>query len=133
MQVIDSLKTKIIKFHGDCEKTDLVLTEESHFARMDFETALDIQFRADLLQHSVLFIGYSLSDMNVRYMLYRMQKMKEKLMERVSKPSIYIVTHKYNPIKRDILRNRGVITIYEEQGLFHFLNEIHRRIKRKSM
>lgn len=133
MQVTEDFKTKIIKFHGDCEKTDLVLTEESHFERMDFETALDIQFRADLLQHSVLFIGYSLSDMNVRYMLYRMQKMKEKLMDTISKPSIYFVTHKYNPINREILKKRGIITIYEEQGLLHFLNQIYQRINKKPM
>lgn len=132
MQKMREETTKVIKFHGDCEKTQLVLTEESHFERLDFESALDIKFRADLLNHSVLFVGYSLSDMNVRYMLYRMQKLREKFGEQCSRPNIYILTHKYNEVKQEVLQARGIVTIYQDEedrgkGLEKFLERLYEK------
>lgn len=67
--------TQIIKFHGDFADDDsIVLTESDYFNRLDFESPLDIKLRADLLGKSVLFIGYSLSDINIRYMLYKLHR-----------------------------------------------------------
>lgn len=65
---IDNNKTQIIKFHGDFDDdSSIVLDETSYFQRLEFETPLDIKFRSDVLGKSVLFIGYSLSDINIRY------------------------------------------------------------------
>lgn len=33
---------------------------------------LDIKLRADALGKSILFIGYSLTDINIRYLLYKL-------------------------------------------------------------
>ncbi|MFS0635519.1 SIR2 family protein [Mesobacillus foraminis] len=58
-------KTQIIKFHGDFDDdSSLMLTESNYFNRLDFETSLDIKLRSDSLEKSILFIGYSLSDIN---------------------------------------------------------------------
>ena len=66
-------KTQIIKFHGDFDDdSSLVLTESSFFIALDFESPLDIKLRSDSLEKSLLFIGYSLSDINIRYMLYKL-------------------------------------------------------------
>ena len=52
--------TRVVKFHGTfSDDESLVLTEGSYFNRLDFESAIDIQLRADTLGHSLLFIGYS--------------------------------------------------------------------------
>lgn len=73
---IDNNKTQIVKFHGDFDVEDsIVLTETHYFERLNFETALDIKLRADALGKSLLFIGYSLSDINLRLLLYKLDKL----------------------------------------------------------
>ncbi len=63
----------IVKFHGDLDHPDtMVLTEADYFERLRFEGELDLKLRSDLLQYSVVFVGYSLSDLNMRNMLYRL-------------------------------------------------------------
>ncbi|MET3587770.1 hypothetical protein ABID21_003901 [Pseudorhizobium tarimense] len=67
--------TQIIRFHGDLDDpASLVLAESDHFERLSFETPLDVRFRADALGKTVLFIGYSMSDMNIRLLLYRLRQ-----------------------------------------------------------
>ena len=64
---LDSDTTQIVKFHGDTISDEsIVLTESSYFKRLDFESPLDIKLRSDMLGKSILFIGYSLSDINIR-------------------------------------------------------------------
>ncbi|TIQ16998.1 SIR2 family protein, partial [Mesorhizobium sp.] len=59
--------TQIIKYHGDFDDdASLVLAESDYFERLSFESPLDVKFRADALGRTVLFIGYSMSDMNIR-------------------------------------------------------------------
>ena len=105
-------KTQIIKFHGDFDDdSSLVLTESSYFKRLNFETSLDIKLRSDSLEKSILFIGYSLSDINIRYMLYKLHKQwKESNYEHV-RPRSYIFLVDPNPIKEKILEERGIIPI----------------------
>ena len=70
LQEATSDAVQIVKFHGTFADDDsLVLTETNYFDRLEFESALDIKLRADMLGRSLLFIGYSFSDINVRLML----------------------------------------------------------------
>ncbi|MCD8493636.1 MAG: SIR2 family protein, partial [Geovibrio sp.] len=63
--------TQIVKFHGDFDNDDsLVLDESSYYERLEFETPLDIKLRSDVLGKSVLFIGYSLADVNLRFLFF---------------------------------------------------------------
>ncbi|WP_063563829.1 SIR2 family protein [Paenibacillus sp. O199] len=69
--------TQIIKFHGDMETKDessIVLTESSFFDRLDFASPLDIKFRSEILGESILFLGYSLNDFNIRVLLYKLNQ-----------------------------------------------------------
>jgi SIR2-like domain len=62
--------TQIVKFHGSFnDDASLVLRESSYFERLEFESAMDIRLRADMLGKSLLFIGYGLADINVRFLL----------------------------------------------------------------
>ena len=72
--------TQIIKFHGTFDDdASLVLTESSYFDRLEFESAIDIKLRADMLGKCLLFIGYSLNDVNIRYMLYKLHKLRHQV------------------------------------------------------
>src|SRR5690606_22335472 len=65
--------TQIVKFHGDFDDdASLVLTETDYFDRLAFDAPLDVKFRSDAMGKTVLFIGYSLSDLNIRLLLHRL-------------------------------------------------------------
>ncbi|HEX3569579.1 MAG TPA: SIR2 family protein [Acidobacteriaceae bacterium] len=101
--------TEIIKFHGDFEDDDsLVLTEASYFRRMSFETPLDIRLRADSLARPLLFVGYSLQDMNTRYPLFRLQELWEQSKCAGRRPMSYVLMTQSQPAQETVLRSRGV-------------------------
>ncbi len=104
--------TEIIKFHGDFEDDDsLVLTESSYFERMQFETPLDIRLRSDSLARPLLFVGYSLHDINTRYLLYRLQELWRNSPHGDQRPSSYILTTEREEAQGIVLRSRGVLPI----------------------
>ncbi len=99
-------KRKIIKFHGDLNKgTNFVLDESSYFERLDFENPLDIKFRADILNSSILFIGYSISDINVRQLLYKLHNTWRKHGNGDLNAPSYIFSNTPNPIQKKIFES----------------------------
>lgn len=109
----DCNTTQIIKFHGDFSKPkSLVLAECDYFERLNFESPLDIKLRSDMLTKSVLFIGYSLSDINIRLLIYRLNTLWKKQSE--NKPRSYIFLPTPNPIQEKIFLSRGIIPIVGE-------------------
>ena len=101
--------TEIIKFHGDFEDdASLVLTESSYFKRMSFETPLDIRLRADSLARPLLFIGYSLHDVNTRYLLFRLQELWQNSDCASRRPLSYVLMTQSQPAQETVLRTRGV-------------------------
>ncbi len=68
---------QVVKFHGDLDHPDtVVLTESQFFDRFRLEAAPDQRLRADLLGNVFLFLGYSFSDTNIRYIWYRMDRLR---------------------------------------------------------
>ena len=131
---IRSNKTQIIKFHGDFDDdSSIVLTESGFFNRLDFETSLDIKLRADSLEKSILFIGYSLSDINIRYMLFKLHNQWKFSKYENLRPKSYIFLIGPNPIKEAILRERGIIPIVYQnenpgEALKIFLTDLKERV-----
>ncbi len=121
---------QIVKFHGDFDDDDsIVLTESSYYDRLNFEHPIDIKLRSDVLGKSVLFIGYSLSDINIRLLFYKLMKMRGKHQCKGKVISSYLFTHKPNPIQEAILEQWGIKMISSElddpgQALIDFLNKL---------
>lgn len=90
-------RTQIVKYHGDLahEKT-LVLTESAYYKRLDFESPMDLKFRSDLLGKSVLFMGYSFRDVNIRIIWFKLMEMMRDIPAADRRPS-YIVRLDPNP------------------------------------
>lgn len=108
---LDSATTQIIKFHGDTISDEsIVLTESSYFKRLDFESPLDIKLRSDMLGKSILFLGYSLSDINIRLLIYKLDQLW-KTSNVHKRPASYIFLPTPNPIQETILQSRGIHTI----------------------
>ncbi len=109
--VADPQQTQIIKYHGDLRYDDtLVLTESQYWRRLDLESPMDLKFRSDLLGRSVLFIGYSFSDINIRVIWFKLMRMMEDVPESDRKPS-YIVRFEPNPVLEALYRHVGLTTI----------------------
>jgi len=67
--------TQIVKFHGDFEDDQsLVIAETDYYDRLSFTSPLDIKLWADALGRTILFIGYSMSDLNIRLLLHKLAR-----------------------------------------------------------
>jgi hypothetical protein len=129
-------RTEIIKFHGDFEDDDsLVLTESSYFQRMQFETPLDIRLRSDSLARPLLFVGYSLHDINTRYLLFRLQELWKNSPHADQRPTSYILMTERDEAQEIVLKSRGVLPIVLEgddpgKGTVMFLRNLLRAVRR---
>lgn len=104
--------TLIYKFHGDfINDESLVLTESSYFKRMEFEDPLDIRLRSDILSNTLLFLGYSLSDINTRYIFYKLSKINSELKNIQDVSSAIMVTYGISEIQKEILKKWNVEVI----------------------
>lgn len=121
---------QIIKFHGDFAADEsIVLDETSYYQRLNFDTPLDIKLRNDVLSNSVLFIGYSLTDFNIRLLFYRLTEMWEKSPLASVRPKSYVFTNRPNPAAKEVLRHWGIEMIVSDEddpkkALTDFLQEL---------
>jgi hypothetical protein len=126
----DAQVPTIVKFHGDLDEPDsLVLAETDYFRRLLFEGPLDIRLTADAFERAVLFIGYSLSDVNLRFMLYRLRAIWLRSGYERSQPRSYVFMPKRNVVQERILDSWGITAIVgskdcEDAALCSFLESL---------
>jgi hypothetical protein len=126
--------TQIVKYHGDFDDdASITLTESSFFERLDFGSALDLKLQSDVLGRPVLFIGYSMSDINIRYLVYKLQRLWESSKLSQLRPKSYVFLSGSNPVQERVLRRRGIEPIVSEcehpgEGLAQFLLGLLERV-----
>ena len=104
-------RTQVVKYHGDLKhETTLVLTESSYYARLDLESPMDIKFRSDMLGRSVLFIGYSFRDINIRVIWFKLMRLMKDI-SKEDRPTSFIVTFSPNPVLKRLYQEVGIETI----------------------
>jgi hypothetical protein len=104
--------TQIVKFHGDFEDDhSLVIGETDYFNRLTFDTPLDIKLRADALGKTILFIGYSMTDLNIRLLLHRLWQIWHRSGLEKDRPKSYVFMTTLNPVQEAVLGQWGVFTI----------------------
>lgn len=102
---------QIIKYHGDFDYEDsIVLTEASYFERMNFESHLDYKLKSDMMQYGMLFIGYSMTDINIRYLIYKIDQLWKGSPHIKSRPPSFVFLTRPNPILERVLESRGITT-----------------------
>jgi hypothetical protein len=127
--------TPIIKIHGDLESPDtLVLTETDHFERLSFNAPLDIRFRADAMHKTLLFVGYSMSDMNIRLLFYRLWQTWQQSGSSGTRPPAFIFMPVYDPVQQAVLEHWGITCVTEAlpepgEALQAFLRKIKEHIQ----
>ncbi|WP_243611754.1 SIR2 family protein [Shimia aestuarii] len=106
----------VVKFHGDLGAPEtMVLTESDYAKRMSLESALDIQLRSDTLQRGILFLGYSLRDKNLRYILHKLKQLRDGFAAPSAYPPSYLFTNRVNHVEEKLLSQWGVKVIVPDE------------------
>ena len=130
LAIVDRNKTQIVKFHGDFDDdSSIVLDETSYFKRLEFESPLDIKLRSDTLARSVLFIGYSLEDINIRYLFFKLANLWKKSSNNSQQPLSYVFSSKPNPVQEEVLKQWNIKMISSlnddpGKGLVEFMEQV---------
>jgi hypothetical protein len=130
--------TQIVKFHGDFDDDEtLVLTETDYFSRLSFDSPLDVKFRADAMGRTVLFVGYSMRDLNIRMLLHRIWETWAGSRYEAHRPRSYIFMHRANPVQQAVLARWGITLLTgsseePEAALTEFLQELKERAEREA-
>jgi hypothetical protein len=126
--------TQIVKFHGDFEDdASLVIAQTDYFSRLRFASPLDIKFRADALGRTVLFIGYSMSDLNIRLLLHRLWETWRDSGQEKDRPRSFVFMPRANPIHQSVLGQWGITVLNgdkddPEQALVEFLEALWSKV-----
>lgn len=104
--------TNIVKFHGDfTDHQSVVFTEDKYFDRMAFEDPLDLFLRSEILGRSVLFVGYSFTDRNIRFIWHRLRRIMASVPDRAKRPS-YLITSGASSVQQEIMQQLGIHLIH---------------------
>ena len=106
---------QIVKYHGDFSDPDtLVLTESDYFDRLTFDAPMDIKFRGDAFASTLLFIGYSMSDLNIRFLLHRLWSIWGRTGQSRRRPQVFLFMHDPDDVQRQVLESWGVTVLSGE-------------------
>jgi SIR2-like domain len=109
--------TQLVKFHGDFDDDQsIVVAETDYLDRLSFESPLDIKFRSDSLGKTILFIGYSMTDLNIRFVLHRLWKTWLASGFERDRPPSYVFMIRPNPIETAVLEQWGIRVLTEEDA-----------------
>jgi hypothetical protein len=109
--------TQVVKYHGDFDDDpSIVIAETDYLDRLSFESPLDIKFRSDSLGKTILFVGYSLTDLNIRFLLHRLWKTWRASGFERDRPASYVFMIRPNPIEEAVLEQWGIRVITDTTG-----------------
>jgi hypothetical protein len=121
---------EIIKFHGDFDNPGvMVLTESDYEDRLSFNSAMDLRLFSDLLNRTVLFIGYSFRDPNVAYLFRRINSWFDKLPDSESGRRAYIIVSEPSDFERRLFRARNIEVISVGPNLTSAVAELLEEIR----
>jgi hypothetical protein len=127
--------TQIIKYHGDFEDDQsLVIAETDYLNRLGFSSPLDIKLWADALGRTLLFIGYSMSDLNIRLLLHKLAQVWRDSGYEKDRPSPFVFMPRRNDVQEAVLAQWGINVIAGEgddpaASLSTFLEELLRHVQ----
>jgi hypothetical protein len=93
-----------------------VLAETDYFRRLSFDSPLDAKFRADALGRTILFIGYSMSSMNIHLLLYRLWQTWNKSGYEEDRPRSFVFMPEPNVVQEAVLDRWGITVLTREAG-----------------
>ena len=103
---------EVVKFHGDWNHPDrMVLTESDYEKRMGFETPMDLRLWSDLLNRSILFLGYSFRDPNIAYLFRQVRERFAQLPNSTYGYRAHIVVPEPSHFEKRLFQERNIEVI----------------------
>ena len=107
---------QIVKYHGDFDDDkSIVLAETDYLDRLSFDSPLDIKFRSDALGKTILFIGYSMTDLNIRFLMHRLWQTWNGSGYERDRPPSYVFMLRPNPVEEAVLAQWGLRVLTERE------------------
>jgi hypothetical protein len=128
---------QIVKYHGDFDDDgSIVIAETDYLDRLSFESPLDIKFRSDALGKTILFVGYSMSDLNIRFLLHRLWKTWAGSGYERDRPQSYVFMLRINPVEQAVLEQWGLQVLTEKdcqpkEALEIFLTKLSKAVEKE--
>ncbi|MEW5928946.1 MAG: SIR2 family protein [Gemmatimonadota bacterium] len=111
----EKTRTQLVKMHGTCDDPDSMIIAADEYANYKLKNRLLFDFmRVTFATKTVLFLGFSLEDPNIRPLLYGIRNELENLQTRTH----YAVLYKPNATVRAVLSELN-IRIIEPEGPSH--------------
>jgi hypothetical protein len=112
----------------------LVLTESDYFSRLAFDSPLDVKFRSDALGKTVLFIGYSMTDHNIRLLLHNIWRTWQRSGYGKDRPPSFVFMVPHDPVQEAILSEWGITVLTDSNedaglALTGFLENLKERVE----
>lgn len=111
--VKSTMQKKLIKMHGDFKHHNIVFKEDDYLNYSHNFPLTENFIRSILSTHTVLFIGYSYNDYNLKQITKWIQSFSK------VKPPAYLVEFKYNESRAKYLENHGItlLSINSNNGI----------------
>ncbi|MDK2585331.1 SIR2 family protein [Romboutsia sedimentorum] len=104
----------IIKMHGDLNNKNIVLKEDDYLSYFENFKLIQNYIKSLISTHIVLFVGYSISDVNVKYIFQWVKDILKNDFQQV-----YFIeadeNKKINQLEFEYYRNRGINILYTSE------------------
>lgn len=113
-----TLSTYLIKMHGCFETKNIVFTEDDYLQYSEKFPLVESYVKGLFASRLILFIGFGFSDINLKYILQRV----DSVLGKDRQPSYIYIDSPYNELEKDYLIKKGIIPIYFDE-IKDYLND----------
>lgn len=117
---------KFIKIHGDFKNHNIVFKEDDYINYSRNFPLIENYIKSIFSTHTVLFLGYSYNDINLKHILKWIQSHSS------SVPPMYLVNFKTDKPQESYLRNHGITTLVLDSDSYP-IDEIQNLEKRAAL
>ncbi len=103
--VKSSLQNKLVKMHGDFKNHNIVFKEDDYVSYQFNFPLIENYVKSILSTHTILFIGYSYNDINLKQILNWIKNHSD------VRPPMYLTTFEENQTQNRYLENHGISSI----------------------
>lgn len=114
----------IIKMHGDFVSDNIVLTEDDYYNYQSNYTLISNLVQSLFASKTVLCVGYSFNDMDLKMILNTLRNILEK-----DTPQIFMLTDtSTNKVYEDYLKNKNIQTVWLQKNLINENNSESKKL-----
>lgn len=122
--VKSTIQNKLIKMHGDFKNHNIVFKEDDYLNYPRSFPLIENYIKSTLSTHTILFLGYSYSDINLKHIMKWIQSHSS------STPPMYFINSKENKTQQIYLKNHRITTLTLDEETYK--TEVKNGLDKKS-